>query len=190
MIAASAFTGDASGQEQDATALLDRMSEEIARLEDFTLSGDAYADALLPAGQMIQHSSQLTLSVSKPGAMRLENRNAENTKEIFFSGGTFTVFSATENFFAQTNIAEGIESARDYALYEVGIDAPLLEFVAQDVGAYLLEDAESIEYLDTSLIRGEIFHHVAIRSPELDLQIWIASAPSVFSHKSVRITDS
>ena len=63
----------------------------------------------------------------------------------------------------------------DFAVNEVGIEAPLLDLVSQDVAGHLLEDAEEISYLGTSLVRGEIFHHVAIRFAEIDMQVWIAA---------------
>jgi hypothetical protein len=63
----------------------------------------------------------------------------------------------------------------DFAVNELGIDAPLLDFVSANVADGLLQDADEVRYLETSLIRDEIFHHVGIRSQDVDVQIWIAS---------------
>ncbi len=175
MIAAVAFTTSVSAQEPDARALLDRMSAEIAGLESFMVTGDAYTDARLAAGQIIEHASEVTLRVHRPGTMRITNRTTENTKEIYFSGGVLSVYSESDNFYAQTQIPEGIESAADFALHEVGIEAPLLDFVSQNISDDLLENAEEVRHLGTSLIRGDVFDHIAVREPEIDVQIWIAT---------------
>ncbi len=175
MLAAGAFAASVSAQEPDARALLGRMSSEIAGFESFIIRGDAYTDARLAAGQVIEHASEVTLRVRRPGMLRLTNRDSENTTNMFFSGGVLSVYNENGNFYAQTNIPEGIESALDFALNEVGIDAPLLDFVARDLSGHLLEGAEEVRHLGTSLIRGAVYDHIAIRAPEVDLQIWIAS---------------
>jgi hypothetical protein len=63
----------------------------------------------------------------------------------------------------------------DYAMDEVGIESPLLEFISADVANELLQDADEVSYLEASLIRDQIYHHVGIRSPEVDVQIWISA---------------
>jgi len=176
IIAVGVFSTSTSAQEVDAKVLLEQMSKEIAGLDSFIVYGDAYADARLDAGQIIEHSSQVTLRLRRePGSIRITNRNAENTKEIYFNDGSLSVYSTNDNFYAQTDIPKGVESMLDFAVNEVGIDAPLLDFVSANVADGLLQDADEVRYLDTSLIRGEIFHHIGIRSQDLDVQIWIAS---------------
>ncbi len=175
-IVAGAFAAGASAQEVDAKALLERMSAEIAGLDSFIVHGDAYADARLDAGQIIEHSSQVTLRLRRePGSIRITNRNAENTKEIFFDDGLLSVYNTNDNFYAQTNIPKGVESMLDFAVNEVGIEVPLLDFVSANVADGFLRDADEVRYLDTSLIRDEIFHHIGIRTADVDIQIWVAS---------------
>ena len=175
-IMAGAFTAGASAQEVDAKALLAQMSAEIAGLNSFIVHGDAYADARLDAGQIIEHASQVTLQLRRePGSIRITNRNAENTKEIYFDDGSLSVYSTNDNFYAQTDIPKGVESMLDFAVNEARIEAPLLDFVSENIADDLLQDADEVRYLDTSLIRDEIFHHIGIRTPDVDIQIWIAS---------------
>ena len=165
----------ASAQEPNPRDLLERMSEEIAGLQSFILSGDAYADARLDAGLIIEHASQATLRVRKPDLFRITNKTSEDIKELFFASGVLTVYTKSRNFYAQTAIPDGAKSALDYAVNEIGIDAPLLDFVAGNVAERLLANATEVLHLDTSLIRGKLYEHVVIRTPEIDVQIWIAS---------------
>ena len=175
-ITLGAFAVSTSAQEIDAKALLEHMSAEIAGLDSFIVHGDAYTDARLDAGQIIEHASQVTLRLRRePGSIRITNRNAENTMDIFFDDGSLSVYSTNDNFYAQTDIPKGVESMLDFAVNEVGIEVPLLDFVSANVADGFLQDADEVRYLDTSLIRGEIFHHIGIRSRYVDVQIWIAS---------------
>ena len=175
-IAVSVFTISESAQVVDAKLLLEQMSAEIAGLDSFIVHGDAYADARLDAGQIIEHASQVTLRLRRqPGSIRITNRNSEDTKEIFFDDGLLSVFSSSDNFYAQTEIPKGVESMLDFAVNEVGVEAPFLDFVSANIADDFLQDADDVRYLGTSLIRDEIFHHIGIRSQDVDVQIWIAT---------------
>ena len=164
----------ASSQEIDPEQLLKAMSAEIAALDAFVISGDGYSDARLPAGQVIEHASEVRLTLQRPGSFRMTNREAELSREVFFDEGLLTVFNSDRGFYAQTTIPEGTQSALDFAVNEVGIEEPLLDLISQDVAGHLLEDAEETSYLGHSLVRGEIYHHLAIRFPEVDMQVWVA----------------
>lgn len=175
-LSASIFATGASAQDVDAKAMLERMSKEIAGLDRFIVYGDAYADARLEAGQIIQHASQVTLRLQRdPGSVRITNRNAESTKEIFLDDGLLTVYNSSDNFYAQTDIPKGLESMLDFAVNDIGVVAPLLDFVSSNLANDLLQDANEVSYLGESLIRDGIYHHIGIRSAEVDVQIWINS---------------
>lgn len=174
-LAAVGLAASAQAQKADGRALLTRMSKEIAGLDSFSVSGEAYTDAWLDAGLVIEHSADVTMKVRRPGEMRLTNRDSETTKEIFFGSGVLTVFNRSRNFYAQKEIPGAVGAAFDYAVNELGIDAPLLDFVSKDISGLLLKEAREVRYLGTSRFRGRLFDHVAIRDPEVDIQIWIAA---------------
>ena len=175
MLTCGLLANAASAQEPDPRELLKQMGDAIASLDSYRISGDAYADARLDAGLIIEHASQATLSVRKPDSVRITNKTSEDMKELFFGSGVLTVYTQSRNFYGQTEIPEGVESALDYATDEIGIDAPMIDFVTGKVAERLLVDATDVQYLDTSLIRGRIYEHVVIRTPEIDVQLWIAA---------------
>ena len=166
-----------------ASAILKNMSAEIAALERFIVVGDGYTDARLAAGQIIEHSTDVTLRVSKPDTLRLTNRTAESSKEVFFGQGVLTVSSESEGFYAQHSLPVGLDAAVDIAINEIGIDAPVLDLISNDVASYLTEDAESVDYLGLSMFRGKIYHHIGIRAPEIDVQLWVSKDEPVLPGK-------
>ena len=168
-------SGSIYAQEHDPGAILKQMSEAIAKLDKFIVTGDGYVDARLDAGQIIEHSMDVTMRVNRPNAMRITNRDAESTKEIYFGDGVLTIYTKKRNFYAQTEIPAGADAAAQFAVNELGIDAPMLDFVYNDVAAHLLEDAETVEYLGLSLFRDKTYHQIGIRTAELDLQLWVAA---------------
>jgi hypothetical protein len=169
-------TGNIYAQDDQATEILQQMSAEIASLDSFVISGDGYTDDRLDAGQIIEHSMDVTMRMSRRDvAMRITNRDAESTKEIYFGSGVFTVYSKSDNFYAQRDLPEGVDAAARFAIDELGIDAPMLDFVFNDVAGDLLEGAESVDYFGLSLFRGKIHHHIGIRDSDIDVQLWIAA---------------
>ncbi len=175
VIAGLTISANVLAQEPDAKELLAQMSAEIAKLDSFVLSGDAYADARLGEGQIIEHSYDATMSVRKPSELRLTNRNSEFTGEIFFADGSVTVFKTGRNFYAKKPIPDGFENAVNFALNDLGIKAPLLEVITQNFADLVADDDVEVEYLGTSLFRGEMHHHIGIRGPEVDMQLWIVT---------------
>ena len=175
IIASGALAHSASAQELDPSELLSRMGAEVAEPYRFILSGEAYADARLRAGQIIQNSSEVTMLVRKPDSMHLTRHDSEDTKDLYFSGGVLSIYTESLNYYAQKKVPDDLGVAVDFAVDEIGIDAPLLDFVSNDMATNLPADADELRHLGTSLIRGKLYEHVTIRSSEVDVQIWIAT---------------
>jgi hypothetical protein len=167
--------GSIYAQDDQATEIMRSMGAAIASLDSFVISGDGYVDARLEAGQLIEHSMDVTMRMSRPDAMRITNQNAESTQEIYYGEGVLTVYSQTHNFYAQHALPEGVGAAASFAVNELGIDAPMLDFVSNDVASHLLADAESVEYMGLSRFRGMTYHHIGVRTAEVDLQFWVAA---------------
>ena len=166
----------ARGEDPDARALVESMSNAIENLAAFTVEGDAYTDARLDPGLIIEHSSHVTLRLRRdPGSIHITNRGAENTRDVYFDDGAVNVYSTADNFYAQAEIPQGVESMLEFAVDDLGIESPMLDLIAADVAKHLLTDAQDIQYLGLSLIRERVYHHVGIRYPETDVQVWIAS---------------
>lgn len=162
-------------QDEDATTILKRMSDAIAALDKFIITGDGYVDARLDAGQIIEQSMDVTMRMNRPDAMRITNRSAESTKEIYFGSGVLTVYSQTENFYAQSDVPADVDAAVSFVVNELGLDAPLLDFASRDVANHLLKDAQTVDYLGLSRFRDNIYHHIGARMAEVDLQFWVAA---------------
>jgi len=175
LVACGALGNSAFAQETDPQALFERMGAEVAALDGFILSGEAYTDARLGAGQIIQNSSEVTMRVRKPDSMHLTKHDTEDNKDLYFGGGVLSIYTDTLNFYAQTNVPEGLGAAVDFAINELGIDAPLLDFVSSDMAEAMMEDVDDIRLIGTSLVRGKLYDQIALRTAEVDIQIWIAS---------------
>lgn len=159
----------------DARQLLQEMNQAIGALDQFVIHGESYVDAGLPRGQIIEQTSEVTVKMKRPSALSITNLHAEGSKELHMVDGVLTVNTQPENYYAQTEVPDQVELAVEFAMENLDIDAPLLDLLTSDPAQMFSSDAESIEYLGQSRMRGSLHHQIAIRGPDIDLQIWIAA---------------
>lgn len=165
-----------SAGEQDKRALdvLKAMSEYKAAQDTIVIRGTTLHDARLDAGLIVSNSHEITVSLKRPASLHFKEFDGINTKELFFHKGHLTVFESGRGYFAQADIPEKIDAALDFALDEMKIDAPLMDLVRSNVFDHLVEVTDSILYLtDRSRVAGIDCHHIVLRGPEVDVQLWI-----------------
>lgn len=165
----------AAEESAEARDILEKMNEDILTLQKFVITGDGYTDARLPAGQIIEHSRDVILRMSRPNTLRISNYGEDSMSEIFFGEGVLSVYRDREGFYAQSKLPLNMDEAVGFAVNEIGIDAPVLDFVTSDVAAHLSKDAESIDYFGLSRFRGQNHHHIGIRTAETDIQLWVSA---------------
>lgn len=157
-----------------AVEVLQAMSDYKASLDSVVISGSSINDARLDAGLIVSNSNEMTVTVKRPASLHFKNFDGINTMELYFHQGLLTVFDSGTGFYAQANIPEKIDAALDFALAELDVDAPLMDLVRADVFDHLIETTDSVMYLtDKSRVMGSDCHHIAIRSAEVDVQLWI-----------------
>ena len=131
----------AQGNEPDPTALIKKMSQDIAQLDRFTLQGDTSIDALLEEGQLIEHSSHVTMRVIRPYSVHIANHSIESTKNIYLTGHLFSVYDSATGFYAQKQIPAEEKNPLNYAVDKLGINAPLIDVLSDDFSTVLLDQA-------------------------------------------------
>jgi hypothetical protein len=157
-----------------AVGLLDRMSEEIAALDEFVIHGEAYADARLPAGQIVENATTVTVRVRRPATMRLTNEGADSGWDLYFHRGSLVLHSFPQNYYARAKAPESIPEGVEHAISELGIDAPLMDLLVANISKELISEASEVRLLGAGLIKGVRHHHIGIRTPEVDIQLWVA----------------
>jgi hypothetical protein len=172
----SAVTTQAGGVQQDAKAIevLKQMAAFKSSLEQVTIKGVSLTDARLGAGLIISNPQEVTVSFKRPGSMRANSFDGETNKGIIFNDGLMTVYTSETGLYAQADIPNDIDAALEFALEELGVEAPLMDLIYKDASTHLLSSDETILYLtDKSRIMGVDCHQLAIRGAEVDVQLWV-----------------
>jgi len=176
VLSAGTVLAQDSGARRDARAIevLKNMSTYTAKLDQFVIRSTAFTDARLDAGLMVSNAIEIELTIDRPGSMHVTNFDGVQEKELFFHDGTLTIFSSENKFYAQASIPNDIEAAAEFALEEFGIEAPLMDMIYRNITTHLIGSQETVLYLtDKSRVGGVDCHHIAIRSPEVDVQLWV-----------------
>ena len=165
-----------SGARQDARAIevLKSMSAYTASLDRVFIGGITFTDARLGGGLIVSNSTEVTLSIDRPGSLHISSFDGMHTKELYFHDEVLTVINSEKNYYAQASIPKDIEAAMNFALEELDIEAPLMDFIHRDVSTPLIGSQDAILYLtDKARIAGVDCHQIAIRGDETDVQLWI-----------------
>jgi len=176
VVGASTVFAQDSGNQRDAKAIevLKDMSAYTAKLDQLVIRSTAFSDARLDAGLMVSNATEIELTIDRPGSMHVTNFDGVEAKELYFHDGLLTVFSSESKFYAQTNIPKEIEAAAEFALEEFGIEAPLMDMIYRDVFAHLIGSQNMVIYMtNKSRVGGADCHHIAIRGPDVDVQLWV-----------------
>ena len=154
--------------------VLKAMSAYTASLDRLIIRGESFSDAELGEGLIVSNASEVTVTIDRPASMLLDNFDGLEHKKIFFDDGLLTVFRSARGFYAQANVPKEIEAAMEFALDELGVEAPLMDLIYRDPLAQLVSTESTVMYLtDKARVDGTDCHHIVIRYPEIDLQLWV-----------------
>jgi len=177
-----------SGVRQDARAreVLKSMSAYAASLDRVSIKGVSLSDARLGGGLMVSNSTEVEVRINRPGSLRISSFDGVESKELYFHDGVLTVFNSGRYFYAQANIPKEIEAAMEFALEELEIEAPLMDFIHRDASTHLIGSQDAILYLtDKARIGGVDCHHIAIRGDETDVQLWVEEGEQPLPRKII-----
>ena len=161
-------------RDEKAIATLKAMSDHLATLESFTITGASLQDNRLEAGLIVTVPNQVTLTVARPGSLHMRQFDGQRTRELFLHKGTLTLYDALEGYYARAKVPDSLEGGMDYALNVLGMELPLIDMVFKDVFTRLAGSNDSVLYVtDKSLADGVDCHQLAIRIEDADVQLWV-----------------
>ena len=175
-LAVGTVFADESAVRQDARAIdvLKNMSAYIGSLDQVVMSGVTLTDARLDGGLMISNADEVTVTIDRPGSMHISTFDGVATTEIFIHQEMLTIINSQNGLYAQAGVPHEVDAALEYALEELDLEAPLMDFILADGSVSLIGPQETVIYLtDKARVAGVDCHHIAIRGPESDVQLWV-----------------
>ena len=175
-LAVGTVFADESAVRQDAEALdvLKRMSAYTDSLDQVVIVAVTFTDARLGGGLMVNNADEVKVTINRPDALHITSFDGTETRGLIFHQEILTVFDSQKRFYAQASIPSGVDAALEFALEELDLEAPLMDFIVSDKLIHLIGSQETVIYLtDKARVAGVDCHHIAIRGPETDVQLWV-----------------
>lgn len=172
----SATLAQADGARRDSQAIevLQGMSDYLAGLDRFAVYGHGSADARLDAGLIVSNQFEVKLRVQRPASLHISRFDGERTQHLYVHKGELTHYDTVDQFYATAEVPDGIEAAMKFGLERLNLEAPLMDLLYQDVFTHLAGTTDPVLYLSgKSRVGNKDCHHIAIRNPEVDIQIWV-----------------
>jgi len=168
----------ATPEPTDAKGILQRMANYLAKTQAFSVNlSDSY-DTVQASGEKIEFSATRKIVVSRPNGLRVEREASDGGKQtVLYDGKDITIFSPSDNVYAQTAKPGGIDEAVKYFLKDLNMRLPLAVLLVSQLPAELERRTQSLEYVEKTTIHGQAAHHLAARTETVDYQVWIAEGP-------------
>ena len=186
VLAVGTVFADESAVRQDAKALdvLNSMSAYTDSFDQVVIVGVTHTDARLGGGLMVSNADEVKATIDRPNSLHITSFDGIETRELIFHQEVLTVFDSQRGFYAQANVPSGVDAALEFALEELDIEAPLMDFIVRDKLARLISSQETVIYLtDKARVAGVDCHHIAIRGPETDVQLWVQEGDTPLPRK-------
>jgi len=162
-------------QAANAEAILKRMAEFLAKTQQFTVNLNDSFDVVQESGQKIEFGENRKITISRPNGLRVELEESSGEKHtVLYDGKDITVFSPSQNVYAQTAKPGGIDEAVRYFLKDLHMRLPLAALLLSRFPAEVESRTQSIDYVEKTIIDGTSTHHLAGRNETVDYQVWIA----------------
>lgn len=174
-LAAAEPVAQAGPEPSDAKGILLRMANYLAKTPTFAVNlSDSY-DTVQASGEKIEFAANRKVIVSRPNGLRVEREESDGKSHILlYDGKDITVFSPSENVYAQTAKTGGIDDAVKYFLKDLNMRLPLAMLLVSQLPAELERRTESLDYVEKTTINGHPVHHLAARTETVDYQVWIS----------------
>jgi hypothetical protein len=151
------------------------MAEFLARTPQFTVNLNDSFDVVQKSGQKIEFGENRKITVSRPNSLRVDLEESNGEKHtVLYDGKNITVFSPSQNVYAQTTKPGGIDEAVRYFLKDLHMRLPLAALLLSRFPAEVESRTLSLDYVEKTLIDGVPAHHLAGRTETVDYQVWIA----------------
>lgn len=166
--------GALAQQDTRAIDVLKSMDAYLSGLDRVQIRGGSSEDARMNGGLIVSNTAEITVSLDRPGSVHFSRFDGVDTRELLLKEGKLTLYHSGVNIYAQVDTPEGVDAGLQFALDNFGVDLPLMDLIRQDPLRQLVEASDEVIYLsDKARVQGVDCHQIAVRTPELDLQLWV-----------------
>ena len=161
--------------DQQAMDILQNMARTLAEAEHLSFTVHSSYDAQQENGQMVEFGAMRTIQVKRPGNMRVDVQESDGDKRtLIYDGKQIIVYNPTENVYARAEEIGTVDDAVKYLVSVLKIPLPLGRILRTSFPAELEQMVEETGYVELNMLTDVPTDHLAVRTRDVDFQIWIA----------------
>ena len=169
---------EVSAQDRTARVLLIGMADFMARAPAMSVTMRSSYDAIQADGQRIEFGERRRILMQRPDKLRVDVERSDGERgTVVFDGRWITAFKPAENVYARVEKPGTLDQALVYMVRDLRATLPLARMFTTGFPVDLDKRATSVAFVEECSLFDVPTDHVAVRSAEVDLQLWIAKGP-------------
>jgi hypothetical protein len=161
--------------DRQAMGILQNMARALAGAKQYSVTLASSYDAPQPNGQMVEFGAMRNIQVKRPDNLRVDLQRSDGDARILvFDGKQLVIHSVTENVYARVEKAGTVDDAVKYLVSVLKTPLPLARMFRTGFPAELAQLVEEIDYVELNTLTDVPTDHLAVRTGDVDFQIWIA----------------
>ncbi len=161
--------------DRQAMDILQNMAKTLAEAKQFSVSVNSSYDAPQENGQMVEFGALRNIQVKRPDKMRVDVQKSDGDQRItVFDGKQIIVHNVTENIYAKADKVGSVDDAVKHLVGVLKTPLPLGRLFRTTIPAELEQMVEEIDYVELNMLTDVPTDHLAVRTRDVDFQIWIA----------------
>ena len=177
---------EVSARDQAARARLLGMADFMARAPAMSVTMRSDYDAIQADGQRIQFGERRRILMQRPDKLRVDVERSDGERGmVVFDGRWITAFKPAENVFARVEKPGTLDQALVYMVRDLRATLPLARMFTTGFPVDLDKRATTVIFVEECRLFDVPTDHVAVRSAEVDLQLWIARGPQPLPRRVV-----
>lgn len=167
---------DAPRIDPDSMAELLESLDFLSTAKSFSFTAETAYDALQGNGQKIEFGGLHKVTVVRPNKIHADIVERDGTKKVFVFDGKDIYYSDLEqNVYASVPRPGDINQAIDYFTEDLQMPLPLGQLISSDISEWVKKEIYAGGFVEQSTINGVLCDHLAFRTENIDLQVWIAT---------------
>ena len=172
-----------------ATKILQRMTEYLGSLKQFSVRTQNTLEDVLDSGQRVDSDVSAIVTISRPNRLRAERKGDLISQVFYYDGKTLTLYNPSDKVYATEPAPGTIEGVLDYARESLGLSIPAADLVYRNGFQLLMQDVTLAMVVRKSIIGGVKCDHLVFSRPGVDFQVWVADSGQPLPRKYV-VTDT
>ena len=165
----------ATEQDPEARAILMAMANFLAKTPAYSVTMRSGYDAIQADGQRIEFGEQRRILLQRPDRVRVEVMRSDGDRGmVLFDGKGITVFKADDNVYARVEKPGTVDSALVYLVRDLQLTMPMARMFHTGFPQEMEKLLTAISYVEEDALFDVPTDHLAVRSAEVDMQVWIA----------------